>query len=72
MASSTSTKPLLEDILASIPSQERLDEKISDDVHLELIGAKILNWKGLRAFLGLTEQQEEAIDHDVHRTERKR
>lgn len=72
MAAGAKYKVCLDDLLSSVPSQEKLDTQISDDVHLEEIGAKILNWKGLRAYLGLSRQEEEAIDCDVVATERKR
>ena len=56
--------PLFEDILtAKIPPDKRtmLDRKIGGDILLEEIAKKMTNWEGVRAYLKLTDTDEENI-----------
>ena len=53
-------KPSLENLLVNVPS-DRLDKKISDDVHLRKIADHLTSWQSVRPYLSLFEKDEEDI-----------
>ena len=59
-------KASLEQILATIPSQNKsmLEQKVSDN-HLDEIAKALINWRSVCTKLGLSEAEEEAIKEDV-------
>ena len=54
-------KASLDQLLATIPSQTRLDQNVID-VHLAEIAMKLTNWKSVCSYLGISEAEEEAIE----------
>ena len=64
----------LDALLATIPPANRrqLDSKIESDIDLEEIGKVMSNWEGVRARLGISVAEEEAIKQDNRSVERER
>ena len=64
-------QPQLAQILATIPPQNQslLNKKITDDSHLADIARSLTSWRSACDKLGITEQEEEAIEADNPRLE---
>ena len=58
-------KASLEQILATIPSQNKsmLEQKVSDN-HLDEIAKALINWRSVCTKLGISEAEEKAIEED--------
>ena len=61
----------LDQLLASAP-QHLLDQKITNNIHLEDIARSLGNWKAAVAYLGLTEGDEEEIEEENSRVDARR
>ena len=61
----------LDQMLATIPSQQSLDMKVSDN-HLAKIAKALINWKSVCANLGISEVEEEAIKEENSKTDARR
>lgn len=61
----------LDQLLAPVPPH-LLDQKITNNVHLEDIARSLGNWKAAVAYLGLSEADEEAIEEENPRVDGRR
>ena len=61
----------IDQLLASVPPH-LLDQKITNNIHLEDIAWSLGNWKAAVACLGLNEADEEEIEEDNSRTDARR
>lgn len=56
-------KASLNQLLATIPSQSRLDQNVSE-VHLADFAKKLTGWKSACSYLGISEPEEKEIEKD--------
>ena len=61
----------LDQLLASVPPH-LLDQKITNDIHLEDIARSLGNWRAAVVYLGLNEADEEEIEEENSRTDARR
>ena len=64
-------KASLDQMLATIPSQQSLDMMVSDN-HLSKIAKALINWKSVCTNLGISEAEEEAIKEENSKTDARR
>ena len=61
----------LDQLLASVPPH-LLDQKITNNIHLEDIARSLGNWRAAVVYLGLSEADEEEIEEENSRTDARR